>query len=168
MKIIFLDIDGPLAWETENEGSVKIPPISIPYPWIQEECDALTEIIKRTGAEVVISSDWRKYYTTDEIGMMFKRYGIPNVIVGATHEKKTKLSSSLSHDRAKQILDWLDATKKKVDSWIAIDDFPLGKLFTDPENHLQLRGDWSNSSEKLSENVEKVIAHLNKKSKKAK
>ena len=58
-KVIFIDIDGPLAWGTWPDGKVKImedtqQEFTIPYSWVKEDCDALGEMINRTGANLVI------------------------------------------------------------------------------------------------------------------
>ena len=63
-KIIFLDIDGPLAWGTWMEGRIKINDnLTIPYPWVKEDCDALISILQQTDAKIVLSSDWRMHYS---------------------------------------------------------------------------------------------------------
>ena len=48
-KAIFIDIDGPLSWGTWEDGKVKIMEgttheFTIPYSWVKEDCDALSEI----------------------------------------------------------------------------------------------------------------------------
>ena len=49
-KVIFIDIDGPLAWGTWPDGTVKImegtqQEFTIPYTWVKEDCDALAEVL---------------------------------------------------------------------------------------------------------------------------
>jgi len=67
-KIIFIDVDGPLAWATWMDGKVKInentsDEFTIPYAWVKEDCEALSKICEATNAELVLSSDWKLHYT---------------------------------------------------------------------------------------------------------
>ena len=152
-KIIFVDVDGPLSYGTWDEGKVKInDDLTIPYPWVQSSCEALTHVINETGAKVVISSDWKRHYTLEEIGKIFEHYGIPSVIVGGTHSRKVKLGSSLEWDRAVQIMDWVIDHNIQMRNWVAIDDLEIGKIFGDPQrgrsgkrvhsmNHVSCDGD---------------------------
>ena len=170
MKVIFVDIDGPLSYGL-NYKRIKVNEnLELPYGWEPEDCAALTEIIKRTGAKVVISSDWKKYYTVEQLGQFFEFYGIPNVIIGVTHAEKAKLSSSHPQDRAKQIADWVNEHVNEIETWVAIDDMEIGSKFEDmteeyphitKENHVWLIGDWSDTTELLRDNVNKIIEILN-------
>jgi hypothetical protein len=54
--IIFLDCDGPVAWGTWFDGRVKINNnLTIPYPWVKEDCDALTTVLQKTDANLGFS-----------------------------------------------------------------------------------------------------------------
>lgn len=171
MKIIFLDIDGPISWGTWDQGTTKIVGgISIPYPWVQEECDSLTKIIRETGAKIVISSDWKRYYTIPEFEEIFKFYGIPNVIIGTTSSDKAKMSSSSAMDRAYQITKWVIELKKDIESWIAIDDYGIGEWFEEmskdypfitKDNAIQTVGDHSETQITITEVTNKIIEQLN-------
>lgn len=137
MKAIFVDIDGPLAYGTWMHGEVEIEvfrnhiePVKIPYPWVEEDCRALSEIVERTEANIVVSSDWRKFYTLRDLRHVFAHYGINSgaVIDTTSHyNPKAKMSSSPEWDRACEIASWVKAFKPK--HWIAIDDIPLGYQF---------------------------------------
>ena len=47
-KIIFIDVDGPLAWATWGDGKVTMnegnKQFTIPYPWVKEDCESLQKI----------------------------------------------------------------------------------------------------------------------------
>lgn len=169
-KVIFVDIDGPLSYDL-CYGKIKVTDsLNLPYQWDQEECDALAEIIRRTDAKVVISSDWKKYFSKEQLGQFFEFYGIPNTIIGVTHDQKAKLSSDRTYDRAKQIADWVNDHVDEIETWVAIDDMEIGSKFEDmtedyphitKNNHVWLIGDWSNTTERLRDNVEKIIEILN-------
>lgn len=172
MKLIFLDIDGPIAWGTWLDGKIDIVKgIDIPYAWDQEQCDALARIINATDASVIISSDWKKFYTLIELKEIFKFYKVPvDAIIGTTSTDKAKMSSSGSMDRAYQIAKVVKKLQKDIEEWIAIDDYEIGSWFEDmkseypfisKKNAVQLIGDFSNVTTKLTEVEEKIINHLN-------
>jgi hypothetical protein len=175
MKIIFVDIDGPITYGTWMQPKVTIGDagnsFKIPYPWVQAECDALAKIINETGAKVVISSDWRLHYNVDQMNKIFEHYNIPDVIIDTTSTIKAKMSSNLEMDRAYQIMHWVREHKDLIKSWVALDDLRLAGYFdqaheVEPyihgDRHIWLEGDWSDVNAKLSENVEKIIEILNK------
>ena len=86
MKIIFLDIDGVIClsrewgsrknktkrWELEGgEGEI---PVTIRLDDFNKiAVNVLNDIILTSGADLVISSDWRLYATLDEMKDLFKR-----------------------------------------------------------------------------------------------
>ena len=119
--IIFIDIDGPLAWGTWDQGKVKIAEetwheLTIPYPWVKEDCDALAEIVKRTGASLVVSSDWKLHYGLGQLKLIFNHYGIPRwdvIDVTPSHNPRMKMSRSLEFNRACQIQNWVKLFKTK-------------------------------------------------------
>ena len=58
MKLIFLDIDGVLVMWKSMEDYKPEPPMY--HPRFDKSCvAALNDLIKRTGAEIFISSSWR-------------------------------------------------------------------------------------------------------------
>ena len=169
--IIFIDIDGPLAWDTWSDGKVEInemiqQPFTIPYPWVQEDCDALAKIINDTGASLVVSSDWRKFYNINQLRSIFLHYGIPHwsVLDTTTHfNPRKKLSSSSEWDRACEIHSWVRCFRPH--HWIAIDDMPLKLGFQSlriPKwRHIQVDGDWGHGG-RLRDKVDETIKLLNR------
>lgn len=167
--VIFIDIDGPLAYATWVDGKVEISdaikhPFEIPYPWVQEDCDALAKIIKETDASLVVSSDWKKYYTLPQLRSIFLHYGIPHwsVIDTTTHfNPRKKMSSSTEWDRACEIVSWVKTFKPR--RWIAIDDIPLKSSFKSLRitqwRHIQVDGDFGYGG-RLRDKVDEVIAKL--------
>ena len=130
MKVIFVDIDGPLAFNSSGEGDIKIRDgLTLVYAWNEKACEALAKIIKKTGAKVVISSDWKKYYSVEEFNEIFEFYKIPPVVIDATSQQKAKLSSPYSMDRAYQIMRWLEKRANDIESWVAIDDLHISEYF---------------------------------------
>ncbi len=67
MKILFLDIDGVLnsdRWFTEQQDGTFMPHEDKMDP---KAVAVLNEIIEKSGAKIVISSSWRKFFDFDEL-----------------------------------------------------------------------------------------------------
>lgn len=123
MKLIFLDIDGPLAtWESyKHEAEIKEPGVLIEpevyryYPFDVKAVNNLNIITRETGAKIVISSTWRKLYPTNILKKMFKIEGVEAEIVGET---PVRLSS---RDRGVEILEYLKDCPADT-QYVIIDD----------------------------------------------
>lgn len=95
----------------------------------------LNEIIKETDAEIVVSSDWRKFATLEELGEFYELQGVIKKPIGFTRELKdfNKDTDALfswkgwyERIRILEIENWLE--NNKVESWVAVDDMMLGEL----------------------------------------
>lgn len=173
-KIIFIDIDGPLAWGTWDTGWVTLnedtrTEFGIPYPWVQEDCDALKTILDETNAKLVLSSDWRFQFSFRQMKDIFQHYGIhsSNLLdMTCQFSLWNKMSrTSLEHERAMQVVKW--AKDNKISNWIAIDDLNLGEQFkwmvsrTPMWRHVQVDGDHGYGG-RLRDKVDECITKLNK------
>ena len=138
-KIIFLDIDGVIATDKEfftnrtnfqkkHEVAGKL---RIPYPFNAKAVGVLNEILEATGAEIVLSSDWRFHWDLDELDGIFKFNGVTKSPIAITSKIKRKMSSELEDDRLHQIIDF--KRKHDITNYVAIDDlnmsFGLGDHF---------------------------------------
>jgi hypothetical protein len=171
-KVIFIDVDGPLAWATWDDGKVTIEggqgDFQIPYPWVKEDCEALQKICDETNADLVVSSDWKMHFTFLQLKRIFTHYGITARIIDITTHQDLwmKMSRpSLEHTRAVQIVKW--AKDNKITNWIAIDDLRLGEQFKwlSPKvpmwRHVAVDGDWGQGG-RLRDKVEECITKLNR------
>lgn len=172
-KIIFIDIDGPLAWGTWNDGKVTITggveDFTIPYPWVKEDCDALQKICEETNADLVVSSDWKKHFTFNQLKRIFWHYGITagRLVDITTHQDLwNKMSrTSLDHERALEVAKW--ARDNKISNWIAIDDLDLYHNFkwlkprVSMWRHVQVDGDHGVGG-RLRDKVDECIEKLNR------
>lgn len=171
-KVIFIDVDGPLAWATWNDGKVTIPggqgDFTIPYPWVKEDCEALQKICTETNADLVVSSDWKMHFSFLQLKYIFLHYGITaRVLDITTHQNLwNKMSrTSLEHERALQIAKW--AKDNKISNWIAIDDLKLSEPFKwmTPKipmwRHVSVDGDHGVGG-RLRDKVEECINKLNR------
>jgi hypothetical protein len=170
MKIVFIDVDGPLAWKYYG-GRVSLSQgsevFTIPYPWVQKDCTALLTILENTDARLVLSSDWRKHYSFLQMREIFRHYGIqPHYLVDTTtHLDLWKKFSrpSLSWERAAEILKWV--RDNGIKQWIAIDDIDLKVEFKwrkIPQwRHVEVDGELGNPK-RLRDRVDECIEKLNR------
>ena len=128
--VVFLDVDGvilPFGPGTDAESAVgRFPDACL---------DALSFVLARTGAEVVLSSTWRASDAAlDEIVADFARYAAAN---GGPLEHIRSFGSSQMTSRAHfgrrqwEIAQWLRGPGAHVRRWVALDDEPL--VGDDPE-----------------------------------
>ena len=171
-KIIFIDVDGPLAWATWDDGKVTIAggveDFTIPYPWVKEDCEALQKICDETNAELVVSSDWKKHFTFNQLKRIFRHYGITARLIDITTHQDlwNKMSRpSIDHERALEVVKW--AKDNKISNWIAIDDLRLAQQFKwlSPRipmwRHVQVDGDWGQGG-RLRDKIDECITKLNR------
>lgn len=172
-KIIFIDVDGPLAWGTWGDGRVTLNDtnktfFTIPYPWVQEDCQALEHICRETNASLVVSSDWRKHFSFLQLKRIFNYYGITAPIVDITTHQDLwmKLSRpSIEWERAAEIVKW--AKDNKISNWISIDDMKLDSQYKwmKPRvpmwRHVQVDGDWGVGG-RLRDKIDECITKLNR------
>lgn len=126
-KIIFLDIDGVLVpddWFNTEGFSLKSRS-RVQYKWSQECCTALNQLLDKSEALVVLSSDWRLHYSLDDMKELFWLYSInANKLIGFTGNERRGMTSHLESNRSSEIHSWKD--RHRIESWVAIDDLPLG------------------------------------------
>lgn len=134
MKVIFLDIDGVLATDKEfmmnrTEFQTKHPEareLRIPYPFNPGCVEIFNEILQKTDAKIVLSSDWRLHWNLEDLGKIFNFNGVIKSPEATTSFSKWKMSSSLELDRIKQIEKYI--LHFKITNWVAIDDLNLSGL----------------------------------------
>jgi hypothetical protein len=148
MKAIFLDHDGVICLGSEFGSRFKkqkksvaevVADNNIP---IQDKFDnfnakaikVLNKILEETGAEIVVSSDWRIWATLEELGEFYELQGIIKKPIAFTPRLKDfdKDSDALFHYkgwyervRILEIKYWLK--NNPVDAWVAVDDMSLGE-----------------------------------------
>jgi histidinol phosphatase-like enzyme len=132
MKIIFHDIDGVL--NSEDYGRSEFYLIStaglsdaqIMLQFHHHHLDPkaiviLNDLVKRSGAEVVLSSTWRGRYSPEEMTTMLKDRGGEIKITAATPVLHGKINSSRI-PRGHEIAAYLRALPKQPESFVILDD----------------------------------------------
>ncbi len=123
MKVIFVDIDGPLATDESSKMREKTKWHPNLYKMDVKCVSILNEIIEDTGCELVVSSDWRIHFSLEELGEIFEWNNVIKKPIGVTSQECISMSDS-AKNRIYQIKLFLDEIKPEM--WAVIDDLPLG------------------------------------------
>lgn len=131
MKYIFLDIDGVLnsadygnseeyLIETAGMSDAEIMLIAHHTHLDRKGIQILNDLVRRSGAEVVLSSTWRGKYSPEEMTKMLKDRGAEFEIKEATPILFGKISSRIP--RGKEIAQFLKLLEKQPESFVILDD----------------------------------------------
>jgi hypothetical protein len=154
MKVIFLDNDGVIClsnnWGSRNKKAQKYRAengielrLSSSNSGLPVDCrldnfdtkaiNVLNGILEKTGAEIVVSSDWRFHATLEELGDYYTSQGIIKRPIATTHRtedidpqlwKILRFRADLELERSIEITDWL-LKNPQVTHWVAIDDLDM-------------------------------------------
>ena len=144
MKILFLDHDGVLClsdnWggRSKKKGYDSNPetPLSIRMDNFDAKAvKVLNKILEETGAEIVVSSDWKLHGTLEQMIEMYKDYGVIKTPIAYTPNMKDydPDSYSLYHwkgwaeqQRSEEIKRYL-AAHPEITHWVAVDDLNMSE-----------------------------------------
>ena len=148
MKVIFLDHDGVICL-SDNWGNrfkkqkkwgkrkLSMSTLSMPVEYRfdnfdEEAVKVLNEILVETGAEIVVSSDWKNWATVEEMGEYYESKGIIKKPIAFTdsilyddyddfpwHNK-----SELEQTRSLEIAQYI-GQNPVITHWVAIDDLNM-------------------------------------------
>jgi hypothetical protein len=151
MKVIFLDNDGVIClsnnwggrskkwanYRSQNPSSSDSKsdaPVQVRFDDFDEKAvRVLNSILEETGAEIVVSSDWRFHANLDELGDYYVSQGILKKPIAVTHRTEDinpelwrvmRFRADLELERSIEILDWLEKNPQ-VTHWVAIDDLNM-------------------------------------------
>jgi hypothetical protein len=160
MKVIFLDNDGVIClynnwggrtkkwakYRSENPESSKLisdGPVNVRFDDFDKKAiKILNEILEETGAEIVVSSDWRYHATLEELGDYYLSQGISKKPIGITKrlgecdQPENFIWSrqwDLEQSRSLEILQYL-RDNPEVTEWVAVDDLDMGRNGEDWKN----------------------------------
>ena len=153
MKVIFLDHDGVICL-SDNWGNrfkkqkswgkrkLSMSTLSMPVEYRFDNFDVkavkvLNEILEETGAEIVVSSDWKRWATVEEMGEYYESKGIIKKPIALTtnlgqcnwYNGMTWIWSprwDLEMTRVIEIKQFLH-DHPEVTHWVAVDDLDMGK-----------------------------------------
>ena len=149
MKVIFLDHDGVICLSTEWGGrfkkqkkagrklsqSVESLPVDARFDNFNKKAlVVLNEILEQTGAEIVVSSDWKRWATVEELGEYYESQGIVKKPIAFTKnlgecEVPKNFPWSRTYDleqsRSLEIKQYLQ-DHPEITHWVAVDDLDMG------------------------------------------
>ncbi len=150
MKSLFLDHDGVIClsnnwgsrWKKQREVRKKLTederslPVHARFDNIDGKAiKVLNEIIEKTNAEIVVTSDWRNWCTVDEMGEYYESQGIIKKPISFTkfiqdcdYEEDFPWSREwdLEQTRSIEIKQYL-REHPEITHWVAVDDLNMGK-----------------------------------------
>ena len=153
MKVIFLDHDGVICLSTEWGGRYKkqdkwggrklsMTPLDMPLDcrfdnFNQKAVKVLNKIIEETDAEIVVSSDWKRWANVEEMGEYYESKGIIKKPIALTtnlgqctcDNDKVWIWSprwDLEMTRVIEIKQYLH-DHPEITHWVAVDDLDMGK-----------------------------------------
>ena len=157
MKVLVLDFDGVMCLSTEwggrmkkikkwklnnpeSQGYVNDPKIPAHIKmdnFNSKAVKVLNEILELTGAEIVVSSDWRLHATLEELGEYYESQGIIKKPIAVTDIFKDifpkewnafRFRAELELERSMEIGHWLE-NHPEVTHWVAVDDLNMSPEF---------------------------------------
>ena len=99
------------------------------------------KILEQTGAEYVVSSDWRFHATLEELGDYYLSQGVIKRPIDTTGMFKDLFPSEWSQlrfraelelERSMEIQNWLES-HPEVTHWVAVDDLDMSVEFLSPQ-----------------------------------
>ena len=187
MKVIFLDHDGVICLSTEWGGRMKkqkewggrklsMTTLEIPVEYRfdnfnEKAINVLNEILEETGAEIVVSSDWKRWATVEELGEYYESKGIikkpiaftDSILYDDYNDFPWHRNWDLEQTRSLEISQYL-GQNPHITHWVAIDDLNMSlKKEGDKEWGLKnfVLTPKNNEGIKQSGIKEKVIKFLN-------
>jgi hypothetical protein len=158
MKVLFLDHDGVICLSTEWGGRFKKEKkfrdetgvqrkLSSPHYGLPVDCrfdnfnkkaiNVLNSILEETGAEIVVSSDWKRWANVEEMGEYYLSQGIikkpidftPSLSQCTNYDNDTFPWSrqwDLEQTRSIEIKQYLQ-DHPEITHWVAVDYLNMGK-----------------------------------------
>ena len=168
MKIIFLDHDGVICldnnWGSRKKKqdkwggrklSMSLREIPLEYRFDnfdKKAIDVLNEILETTGAEIVVSSDWKAWASIEQMGEYYEMQGIIKKPIAYTknlgqcsfQDTKSFIWSStydLEQSRYVEITQYL-MDHPEITHWVSIDDLHMGRHVENSKYGAFDRDDW--------------------------
>ena len=153
MKILFLDNDGVIClsnnwgerakkWANFKRDNPDVEFTDRPVQCRFDDFDdkavkVLNEILEETGADIVVSSDWRLHANLEELGEYYESQGIIKKPIAVTDQFQDlfpkewnafRFRANLELERSMEINHWLE-NHPEVTHWVAVDDLDMSIKF---------------------------------------
>jgi hypothetical protein len=152
MKVIFLDNDGVIClsnnwggrskkWNdyiklNPDQNSLALAPVEVRFDNFDDKAiKILNQILEETGADIVVSSDWRLHATLDEISEYYLSKGIIKKPISFTKryigcdkpdEFVWRRDTAIEQQRCIEVRQYL-TDHPEITHWVCIDDLQLGE-----------------------------------------
>lgn len=120
-KFIYLDIDGVLCLGSEIHP--KLTEWGYVYRFNTKAVRVLNEILEKTDADIIISSDWKDHYSLKDLQSIFEWQKVIKKPIDITESLPFTELQFLEEKRAKEILNHIEI--HKPGSWVVLDDLDL-------------------------------------------
>ena len=140
MKYIFLDIDGVLACDEQMYTNAKnfqkkrpwAKELNVLYGFDKTCVRVFNEILEATGADIILSSDWKLFWDLEKLHTIFEKNGVIKSPIDITTEDMVSRDQwvGLEKNRAWQITEYIKRTG--TEDFIIVDDLDV-KKYMDPE-----------------------------------
>lgn len=151
MKVIFLDNDGVIClsnnwggrdkkWakyrsaNPESSTLFREAPISVRFDNFDTKAvRVLNEILEETGAEIVVSSDWKKHGTLEELGDYYISQGIikkpiatTKSFIGTDKPEGFQWDMSLKYEQERSLeINQFVKDNPQITHWVSVDDLDM-------------------------------------------
>ena len=145
MKIIFLDHDGVIClsnnWGSRMKNlkkwggrkmSMTLREVPVEYRFDNFDKKAvkiLNDVLEQTGAEIVVSSDWKLHGTLEDMGAYYELMGVVKKPIAFTPNLDTP-NSTLELNRSLEIQKWLKDNDGDF-KWVSVDDLDMSLFLGD-------------------------------------
>lgn len=149
-NVIFLDFDGVMDTAyydlyLTNHGMAEKDRFGVVF---DPDCISnLAKIIKKTGADIVVSSTWKYFMSLTDLQEMWKYRNLPGNVIDIT--------PNVTNKRGKQIDAWLQ--EHSVDNYAIIDDLGADNFTSNQISHLFVVNPYTGLD---NETTDTIINHL--------
>ena len=150
-KIIFLDFDGVMDTAFYDHFALKngLPETDEYGCVFDPNCImALNEIVKKTGASIVVSSTWKDFMTMEQLMKMWEDRCLPGEVVDVT--------PSIIHHRGDEIDAWLKEYGKPC-QYVIIDDLPFSEFNLHHQSHFIMTNGFDGLNDDLAERAIRIL-----------
>ena len=127
--------------ETPKSKTFKELPLDVRFDNFDKKAiKILNEVLEETGAEIIVSSDWRFHATLEELGDYYQSQGIIKRPLDTTEKfsnvfpkewNSLRFRAELELERFMEINRWLE-NHPEVTNWVAVDDLDMSVDFLAP------------------------------------
>lgn len=153
MRVLFLDFDGVLnsSWDLQDDGrsfsTAELAAAQALIPYVDGPAylhkvaldlrcinpvaiERLNRIVEQSGAKVVVSSSWRKAYTTEGLQRLLAHLGFVGHVIDRTPQlpRVREGLSSVPASRGSEIAAWIASRLSHVEFVILDDDTDMDEL----------------------------------------